>query len=118
MKLKMNNIKGPSNLFDIYSLAKENEQIEELIVSNGFRLEKIVSFGHPSPDGFWYEQERDEWVLLIKGSASLEFSGGMEEILSEGDYFIIPHHVKHRVKRVSYDAIWLTLHYDGKINNL
>jgi len=56
--------------------------------------------------------------LLIKGSASLEFSGGMEEILSEGDYFIIPHHVKHRVKRVSYDAIWLTLHYDGKINNL
>ncbi len=56
----MNNIKEPSNLFDIYSLAKENEQIEELIVSNGFRLEKIVSFGHPSPDGFWYEQERDE----------------------------------------------------------
>lgn len=114
----MDGIKVFSNIFDISHLDGTNEQFEKLLVSKRFLLERIVSFGHPSPEGFWYEQDQNEWVLLIKGSAVIEYSCGMEQILHEGDCIILPHHVKHRVKSVSSDAIWLALHYSDNVNLL
>lgn len=114
----MDNIKGLSNIFDVSSFNTTSEQFEELLLSDRFRLERIVSFGHPSPDSFWYEQEQDEWVMLIRGSAVIEYFDSTERVLNEGDYLILPHHVKHRVKSVSYDAIWLALHYGDNIDSL
>lgn len=111
----MYNVKKTSNVFDVSSFDRAHEQIEELLVSNEFRLERIVSFGHPSPYGFWYEQEQDEWVMLLKGSAIIEYFDGTERELNEGDYIILPRHLKHRVKSVSDDALWLALHFDSEL---
>ncbi|MGC4014093.1 MAG: hypothetical protein QM755_06170 [Luteolibacter sp.] len=77
-----------------------------------FELEEIVSRGQASPEGFWYDQPRDEWVLLVKGSAVLCFDPGGKIALVAGEHLRIPAHLRHRVEEVSVDAVWLALHFD------
>lgn len=73
------------------------------------KLEQIFSHGQASPPDFWYDQDEDEWVLLLRGSATLEFAdGGMVE-LAAGDHLTIPKRMRHRVHRTTEDAIWLAL---------
>lgn len=50
------------DLFDQLPDARERERIEPLVEGAGFRLERIVSRGQASPEGFWYDQPEDEWV--------------------------------------------------------
>ncbi len=76
-----------------------------------FRLEHIVSNGHASERGFWYDQPNPEWVLLMQGRAILDFENGEKLELKAGDSFLIPAHSKHRVESVSQDAVWLALHF-------
>ena len=33
------------------------------------KIERIVSRGHASPEDFWYDQEENEWVMVVKGTA-------------------------------------------------
>lgn len=88
-----------------------SEEISQLLAAgNEFKLERITSYGHPSPSGYWYDQEQDEWVALLQGKASLEFETG-SITLTAGNHLLIPAHCKHRVARVSVDAIWLALHF-------
>ena len=85
------------------------EAFHTLLESPHARLEHIVSRGQASPPDFWYDQDEDEWVLLLRGAATLEFAdGGLVEITS-GSHLTIPKHVRHRVHRTSEDAIWLAL---------
>ncbi len=90
------------------------EVFETILNSSKVKLERIVSKGHSSPDGFWYDQDENEWVLLLQGRAEIKF---FEEdkniILKSGDYFNIPAHVKHRVEWTSpnEETIWLALFY-------
>ena len=86
------------------------------LVSDGIRIERIVSRGHASPPGFWYDQETDEWVLLVKGSAVLRFFDGREVPMAPGDHLLIPRHVCHRVERTDPDGetVWLAVHYRGE----
>lgn len=95
------------------------EMAEEMctpLVSDGIRIERIVSRGQASPPGFWYDQETDEWVLLVKGSAVLRFFDGREVPLAPGDHLLIPRHVRHRVERTDPqgETVWLAVHYRGK----
>jgi len=39
-------------------------------------MEEIISRGAASPGDFWYDQERDEWVMLARGEAVLRFDDG------------------------------------------
>lgn len=87
------------------------ETIEELLNRPGFRLERIISRGEASPPDFWYDQEVDEWVLLCQGSAILCFDDGTSAALTSGDSLLIPARRRHRVDRVSDDAVWLALHF-------
>jgi hypothetical protein len=48
------------------------ELVQTLPGTSDFRIERIVSLGHASPEGFWYDQEGGEWVLLLKGAARQE----------------------------------------------
>ncbi|GAA5480147.1 cupin domain-containing protein [Haloferula helveola] len=82
-----------------------------LVETAGLTLECLVSQGAASPDGFWYDQGRPEWVMLLKGSATLVFEEGVLE-LSTGDSLTIPPGMRHRVGEVSDDAVWLALHYE------
>ena len=80
----------------------------------GARLERIVSRGHRTPDGEWYDQEWDEWVVVLSGRATLLVEGEPEPIpLVPGDSLVLPAHVRHRVEWTdpAADTVWLALHY-------
>jgi cupin 2 domain-containing protein len=91
-----------------------NDFPEELFVllqrSSNVRIEKIVSMGRASPDGFWYDQEEHEWVLLLKGAARLTVNDKTIDLVI-GDYINIPSHTKHRVDWTTPDqqTVWLAV---------
>ena len=87
------------------------ETCATLLRHSAFTLEHIVSRGSASTEGFWYDSERDEWVLLLRGEAVLRFESGETLRLAAGDFLPIPAHCRHRVDRCSPDALWLALHY-------
>lgn len=91
-------------------MARE-ETITALIDHPAFTLEHIVSRGAASPEGFWYDQDRPEWVLLLHGEAALRFESGETRQLVAGEHLVIPAHCRHRVESCSPDALWLALHY-------
>jgi cupin 2 domain-containing protein len=98
------------NLFHDVSKAAQGEEFLTLFENAAARIERIVSHSHSSPPGFWYDQEWDEWVIVLGGSATLELEGGERIELQAGDYLAIGKHVKHRVARTSAATIWLAVH--------
>jgi len=91
----------------------EEEFVEEILRAETFRIERIVSRGHASPEGFWYDQQTEEWVLLVSGSATLGFDDGRKVDLKPGDHLFIPRHVRHRVVRTDpiQETVWLAVHW-------
>jgi len=87
------------------------ETFHALLDLPGMRLERIVSNGQAGPEGFWYDQNNPEWVMLVRGEAVLRFDPGGDVPLKAGDYLMIPANTRHRVESVSTDAVWLALHY-------
>lgn len=87
------------------------ELFRTLLQTPGFRLEQIVSNGAASAEGFWYDQDQQEWVLLIQGEAALKLENGEVIGLKAGDSLLIPAHCKHRVEYTSQNAVWLALHF-------
>ena len=98
------------NLFACLPAASDGERFETLFANPACRVERIVSFGHASPPGFWYEQTEDEWVVLLAGSAALAFEDGRTLALCAGDWVSLPARCRHRVESVSQDAVWLAVH--------
>jgi cupin 2 domain-containing protein len=91
-----------------------DELIEVISKSRGVRIERIVSRGHRSPEGFWYDQEENEFVLLVSGEAELLFEEDNESVrLEAGDYLVIPAHSRHRVAWTApdRDTVWLAVHF-------
>ncbi len=88
----------------------DGESFATLFENSAAKVERIVSHSHSSPAGFWYDQADDEWVLVLSGSATLEFAGGELVELKPGDYLIISRHVMHRVARTSEQTVWLAVH--------
>lgn len=72
-------------------------------------IERIVSQSHSSPPGFWYDQDEDEWVIVVRGEATLEFEGGEIVRMNEGDHVTIPRYVRHRVQQTDAKTIWLAV---------
>jgi cupin 2 domain-containing protein len=91
------------------------EFFEEILRTDAFRIERIVSQGQASPPGFWYDQETDEWVLLVKGSATLRLADGRTIALAPGDHLLIPRHVRHRVEQTDPEGetVWLAVYFRG-----
>lgn len=90
------------------------ELFTTLLQAPGIHIERIVSQGQCSPDGFWYDQDQAEWVVVLQGSARLQFEG-RELDMRPGDFINIPAHQKHRVAWTTPDepTIWLAVHYGG-----
>jgi cupin 2 domain-containing protein len=102
------------NLFEAAPEDMREELVACLVETRHLRIERIVSLGHASPPGFWYDQPWAEWVVVSAGSAGLRFEGESKvRVLSTGDYILIPARVKHRVEWTSNDhaTIWLAVHY-------
>ncbi|HEY0848004.1 MAG TPA: cupin domain-containing protein [Noviherbaspirillum sp.] len=90
------------------------EAVEVLARGKGMRIERIVSKGHCSAPGFWYDQSDDEWVVLLKGEAVLRFEQGDRAVrMMPGDYVNIPAHERHRVESTAdnTETVWLAVFY-------
>ncbi len=103
-----------TNLFALIPPEIPEEIFQVLLDTGHFRLERIVSAGQATPIGEWYDQDRNEWVALLTGSAGLRFADEPEpRVLSPGDYLLIPAHRRHRVEWTDpvRPTVWLALHY-------
>ncbi len=94
------------------------ELAEELLTTihsaPNFRIERIVSQGQRSPQDFWYDQNENEWLIVLKGKAAIRFEGDPEPVdLRPGTYLNIPAHARHRVERTgkTSQTVWLAVHY-------
>lgn len=107
-----------NNLFSHLPSSLSEELTTVLAESPHVRVERIVSSGQSSPEGFWYDQQQNEWVVVLKGNAVIRFDNGEELRMNAGDHVLIPAHRKHRVEHTSADepTVWLAVFFDG--NNL
>lgn len=90
------------------------EVFETIFLKDGLKIERIISNGHTTPKEQWYDQDSNEWVILLEGEAILSFEDSEDVKLSTGDYINIPAHKKHRVSWTTpnKETIWLAIHYD------
>jgi cupin 2 domain-containing protein len=101
------------NLFTDIPAELPAELIQEIATGERVRIERILSKGHCSAKGFWYDQNWVEWVLLLQGAAGLEMADRPAIIeLKPGDHLLIPSGVKHRVAWTARNetTIWLAVH--------
>lgn len=101
------------NLFDVPA-SLPDERIDALLETAALRLERIVSTGQATPAGEWYDQDRDEWVVVLRGSAALRFEDeAAPRELRAGDHVLIAAHRRHRVEWTDArePTVWLALHY-------
>ncbi len=96
--------------------AKLQEELVEILISKGniVRLERVVSPESDTPSKI-YDQDEDEFVIVVRGYAELEFEDegrGWNKVgMRDGDYTEIPAHLKHRVVRTGAGTTWLALFY-------
>jgi len=101
------------NLFRNIPAPQLQEHVDTLLETPGVRLERIVSHGHTTHGDTWYDQQRDEWVVLLRGRARLVIEGqDAPVIMTPGDYVLLPAHCRHRVAWTDpeTDTVWLALH--------
>jgi len=101
------------NLFEEASgWSAAEEYVEKLVQGPGIVVQRILSRGHRSPDGSWYDQKEDEWVALLQGRATIEWDDGSNTALTAGDWLLIRAHQRHRVASTSVEpaCVWLALH--------
>ncbi len=99
------------NLFQLPDPFPAGERFETLAQGGGARIERILSRGHASPPGFWYDQPEDEWVALLQGRACLRWQDGRALDLAPGDWILIPAGERHRVEWTSENppCVWLAV---------
>jgi cupin 2 domain-containing protein len=104
------------NLLKALQPSGAEESVEELVSLPGIRIERILSHGHSSPEGCWYDQDDDEWVVVVDGEAELEIEGeSAPRLLERGDWIFLPAHCRHRVARTQDEqpTVWLAVHMMG-----
>ena len=102
-----------NNVFNNLPQHLDKELISTLLGEDNIQIERIVSKGHKSPESGWYDQEKNEWVMVLRGAAILEFEGRPPVSLKEGDYINLPSHLKHRVQWTdpNTETVWLAIYY-------
>jgi len=104
----------PTNLFADLSRHLPDKLFTTLLEAANARIERIVSFGHASPKGPWFDQDQHECVVVLKGAARLRFVGDEQPVeMKPGAFINIPAHTKHRVEWTTPEepTIWLAVHY-------
>ena len=101
------------NIFTDIPRPLPEELYESILKRAHVRIERIISRGHITPAGQWYDQDDDEWVMLMQGRATILYEHGLQSItLNPGDYVLIPAHTRHRVDWTlpNTDTVWLAIH--------
>ncbi|NRB23065.1 cupin domain-containing protein [Shewanella sp.] len=101
------------NIFDKIPSDLTLESFEQIGGNDKILIERIVSKAHVTPEGQWYDQDRSEWVMVLKGEAKLQFEQGERVHMKAGDHVDIAAHCKHRVTWTSpeTETLWLAVHY-------
>ena len=102
-----------ANIYAGIANAGGQEEFFTLFENGTAKIERIVSQSYSSPKNFWYDQSEPEWVIILRGAATLEFEGGKLVEMKEGDYVMIPSHAKHRVYQTGPQTVWLAFHVKG-----
>ncbi len=104
-----------NNIFNTPEKLPKEEVFETLISNKNILIERIISSGQSTPVDQWYDQEKDEWVILLQGEATLRYENDTRIFLKTGDYLLIPAHQKHRVEYTSNNppCIWLAVHFNN-----
>ena len=102
-----------ANIFKNIPNILEEELFEGIVSNDKLKIERIVSFGHTTQEFQWYDQEKNEWVILLKSAATLSIENEDDIKLSIGEYINIPAHKRHRVSWTlpNQETIWLAVHY-------
>ena len=103
-----------SNLFEKIPAELPEEVMESLVQTPSLKIKRILSRGQTTD---WYNQEEDEWVVVLQGHARLRIEG--EESprdMKPGDHLRIPSRSRHRVEWTDPEqtTIWLAIHYKGE----
>jgi cupin 2 domain-containing protein len=111
--VRLRSMSLPANLLSDLPAQLPAELVETIVNSSSVRIERIVSTGHRSPEGFWYDQDSHEWVLLVQGSARLRFESGELIEMTAGSHVHIPAHQRHRVDWTDpqQPTVWLAVHF-------
>lgn len=105
------------SLFDAIPAELPQELLETLVATEQVKIERIVSRGHASPEGFWYDQDENEFVVVLRGSAGLRVEGeDAPFVLKPGDYVVFPARCRHRVEWTDPcgATVWLAVHYRSR----
>ena len=108
-------VRGGNLFADLSAASAGEEAFSEIFARPGSKIERIISQGQVSPPEFWYDQAWNEWVIVLKGSAILQFEDEpATRALSEGDYVLIPARKRHRVEWTDpqQQTIWLAVHFE------
>lgn len=102
-----------NNIFNAIPKNLKAEVFERLVESDAVRIERIISKGHKSPESGWYDQDENEWLIVLRGEAILLFEDNSSLTMKEGDFINIPAHQKHKVKWTApnIETIWLAIFY-------
>ena len=98
--------------------ASADEAITTLVAGDGVRIERIVSRGHASPEGFWYDQAEAEWLMVVAGRARLRIEGEAEDrALGPGDSLFLPARCRHRIawSDPAQPAVWLAVFIEAAL---
>lgn len=102
------------NLFDDLPDRLPGERVDVIVDAPGVRIERIVSTGQMTPPGEWYDQDADEWVVVLRGRARVRLEGEPDaRDLYPGDHLLLRAHVRHRVEWTddSGPTVWLAVHH-------
>ncbi|CAD6534067.1 cupin domain-containing protein [Paraburkholderia sabiae] len=107
------------NLFSGEAKREGEERVDMLVAGQRLNVERIVSMGHTSPPGFWYDDSRAEWVVLLSGAAVLEFEDdALLHDMRPGDYVLIEPHCRHRVAwtHETEQTVWLAIYHEPSVS--
>ncbi|PKM11408.1 MAG: phosphoribosylaminoimidazole carboxylase [Gammaproteobacteria bacterium HGW-Gammaproteobacteria-3] len=106
-----------ANIFADIPVSLTTELFEDILINDVLHIERIVSQGHVTAQDQWYDQDFDEWVLLVQGKAIVCYENNAQQVtLNPGDYCLIPAHTRHRVQWTEplQNTIWLAIHLLSK----
>ena len=62
-----------SNIFSQIPSDLKDEFFEDIVSKDGVNVQRIVSKGHKTTEFDWFDQDTNEWVILLQGEAVLSF---------------------------------------------